>query len=299
MPMRVEQLRSPPVGSANSALWSVLPWLALAALALPAGLVIRSLALEVWAVETANYGPVVLVACGWLLLSRVREQLGHDIRPAWAFAFALILLAFPFFLVGQILEILLFQVVAFVLLVAAYISAYVGRKALTRCILPLLLLLFLAPLPAGVVSLVTMPMKLMVSSVVEELLYWLAFPIARDGVMLHIGPYQLLVADACAGLQTLFSLEALGLLYLNIIKRQSLLRNVVMGLLIIPISLSANVLRVLILVLVTYFWGDAAGQGYLHDFAGIVLFVSALLLIVLVDSAVQGVERLWRLKHAG
>ncbi len=33
------------------------------------------------------------------------------------------------------------------------------------------------------------------------------------------------------------------------------------------------------LVLVTYHFGDAAGQGFLHGFSGMVLFIIALILI--------------------
>jgi exosortase/archaeosortase family protein len=65
-----------------------------------------------------------------------------------------------------------------------------------------------------------------------------------------------------------------------------------LAILIIPISLTANTIRVLTLSLVTYHFGDEAGQGFLHDFAGIVLFVSALLLIIAVDTLIHKVIHL-------
>jgi exosortase/archaeosortase family protein len=106
-------------------------------------------------------------------------------------------------------------------------------------------------------------------------------------VILQIGQYKLLVADACAGLHTLLSLEALGLLYLNLVRHDSLFRNAALAILIVPISFSANVIRVITLTLITYHLGDAAGQGFLHGFAGMVLFISALLLIIGVDSILR------------
>jgi transcriptional regulator EpsA len=115
----------------------------------------------------------------------------------------------------------------------------------------------------------------------------LPYPIARTGVILQIGQYKLLVADACAGLHTLFTLEALGLLYLNLVRHDSLFRNVTLAILIVPISFTANVFRVIVLTLITYHFGDEAGQGFLHGFAGMVLFLSALLLIMGVDSLLQ------------
>ena len=83
-------------------------------------------------------------------------------------------------------------------------------------------------------------------------------------MIIQIGQYQLLVADACAGLNTLFTLEALGLLYLNVIRHSSLVRNIGLALLIIPISFTANVIRVMALTLITFYFGDEAGQGFLH-----------------------------------
>jgi exosortase B len=138
-----------------------------------------------------------------------------------------------------------------------------------------------------VVDALTMPMKMAVSYVAEHILFWANYPIARTGVILQIGQYKLLVADACAGLHTLFTLEALGLLYLNIIQHDSLFRNATLAVLIIPISFTANVIRVMVLTVITYHFGDEAGQGFLHGFAGIVLFLSALLLIIGVDSLLQ------------
>ena len=54
-----------------------------------------------------------------------------------------------------------------------------------------------------------------------------------------------------------------------------------------PISFTANVIRVIVLTLITYHFGDEAGQGFFHGFAGMVLFLSALMLIIGVDSMLQ------------
>jgi exosortase B len=153
-------------------------------------------------------------------------------------------------------------------------------------VVSLFFMLFMIPLPGPLVDAVTMPMKMAVSYVAEQVLYGIGYPIARQGVILQIGQYKLLVADACAGLHTLFTLEALGL-YLNIVRHNSAIRNIALAIFIVPISFTANVIRVMTLTLVTYHFGDAAGQGFLHGFAGMVLFLSALLLIIGVDSLLQ------------
>jgi exosortase/archaeosortase family protein len=107
--------------------------------------------------------------------------------------------------------------------------------------------------------------------------------VGRSGVTLTVGPYQLLVADACAGLNSMFTLEALGMLYMNLMQYTSAARNITLALLLVPVAFIANVCRVLILVLVTYYLGDEAGQGFVHGFAGMVLFLLALVMMLVLD----------------
>jgi exosortase len=105
-------------------------------------------------------------------------------------------------------------------------------------------------------------------------------------VILTIGQYQLLVADACAGLTSMFTLEAFGLLYMHVMGYTSRLRNLFLGALVVPCAFAANVTRVIVLVLITYYFGNEAGQGFVHVFAGLLLFVVAFLLIVQCDHLV-------------
>lgn len=147
----------------------------------------------------------------------------------------------------------------------------------------LFFLLFMVPLPGFLVDAATGPLKQNVSIIAEHLLYAFGYPIGRSGVTLTVGPYQLLVADACSGLHSMFSLTAMGLLYLYLMEHKSWLRNGILIASILPIAFAANVVRVMVLVLVTYHFGDEAGQGFIHDSAGIVLFVVALLFLFALD----------------
>ena len=179
----------------------------------------------------------------------------------------------------------------FILDLGSQILVFAGILLLTRGLpllkalwFPLFFIIFMLPFP---LDSLTLPMKMAVSYVTENILFWLGYPIAREGVILQIGQYQLLVADACAGMHTLISLEALGLLYLSLVKHDSLIRNVTLTLLIVPISFTANVIRVITLTLITYYFGDEVGQGFVHGFAGILLFFVALMFIMTVDSMLQ------------
>ena len=205
---------------------------------------------------------------------------------------AVFVIALMLYIVGRSQQIMLFELGSLIWMLAALLIIKRGSSALKVMWFPLFFMLFMIPLPGTVVIVLTMPMKMAVSYVTEHILFWADYPIARNGVILQIGQYQLLVADACAGLQTLLTLEALGLFYLNVVQHTSVLRNVVLAILIVPISFTANVIRVTSLTLITYYLGDEAGQGFLHGFAGMVLFLSALILILGVDMLLQFIVKM-------
>lgn len=141
---------------------------------------------------------------------------------------------------------------------------------------PIVFSVFAIPLPGLIVDAATGPLKQSVSAIAESILYATGYPIARSGVVLNVGQYQLLVADACSGLNSMFSLSALGLVYLYLMRYRSYLHVGLIVACILPIAFAANIVRVMILVLVTFHFGDEAGQGFVHEFAGMILFLVAL-----------------------
>ena len=270
-------------------LGEVAPWLPIiAGLVVAYGPSLHGLLTGIWSSQEQAHGPIVLSIACWLIYRKWPDMLAASARhagSAWGwpiFAFGLLL-----YVIGRSQDILIFEIGSVIWLLCAIALLTRGPAALKAQWFPLFFMLFMVPLPGQIVDLLTMPMKMAVSYAAELILYEVGYPIARSGVILQIGPYKLLVADACAGLHTLFTLEALGLLYLNLVRHDSLFRNVSLAILIVPISFAANVIRVMSLTLITYHFGDAAGQGFLHGFAGMVLFLSALLLIIGVDSLLQ------------
>jgi exosortase B len=251
----------------------------------------------VWANNDHMHGPIVLAISLWLAHRKwatMRAVSRGQTASRWGWP--VVCVALLMYTIGRSQTILMFEVGSAVVLLAGLLLLNFGQAALKAQWFALFFMLFMVPLPSMVVDTLTMPMKMAVSFVAEHLLYWAGYPIARTGVVLQVGQYVLLVADACAGLHTLLTLEALGLLYLSLVRRDSVFRNVTLAVLIVPISFTANVIRVMALTLVTYHFGDAAGQGFLHGFAGMVLFLSALLLVVAVDAALQ---RLSKRPHSG
>lgn len=237
----------------------------------------------IWRSDEQGHGPIIFAVALWLLFGLRYELAGLASTPApFSGALAMVFGGLLFAL-GSSQDIWIFSIGSQIWMLAGLALLFKGWKGLRLIWFPLFFLLFMVPLPEALVASVTAPLKSAVSYVASNLLYAMGFPVGRSGVMLTVGQYQLMVADACAGLNSMFTLEALGMLYMNLMRYTSAARNITLAVALIPIAFIANIGRVMILVLVTYFYGDAAGQGFVHGFAGMVLFLIALMLMLAFD----------------
>ena len=243
------------------------------------------LAHTVWSTDEQGHRPIILAVSGWLFYNLRHELAALPPKPMPIVGGLLLVLGLAAYVLGRSQSFLALMVGSQIFVIASLFLLFLGRRALRLAWFPLFFLVFMTPFPEALVATVTGPLKAAVSAVAADLLYALGYPVSRGGVILNVGQYQLLVADACAGLNSMFTLEALGLLYMNLMKYTSVARNVALTILVVPIAFGANIIRVMILVLVTYHLGDAAGQGFVHSFAGMVLFVVGLIFVLLTDYA--------------
>ncbi len=238
----------------------------------------------VWNVVGQGHGPVMLALALWLAWQR-KDKLAQapNARALWAGTIAMGM-GLLWYVLGRSQTFPVFYIASQIWVLAGLLLLYKGWHGLKIMWFPLFFIVFITPLPGPLVDAVTGPMKMAVSYASEGLLHFAGYPVGRAGVTLTIGPYQLLVADACAGLNSIFALEAIGVFYMSAMNYQSGPRNVLLALLILPTSFVSNVIRVIALVLVTYYLGDEAGQGFVHDFAGILLFMVATVVMIGLDA---------------
>jgi exosortase/archaeosortase family protein len=92
----------------------------------------------------------------------------------------------------------------------------------------------------------------------------------------------------------MLSLAALGALFIHLKGSGSRLHAALLVASIVPIAFAANIVRVIALVLITYHFGDAAGHGFLHGAAGIVLMLAALAAFFALDALLSRMGALRR-----
>lgn len=237
----------------------------------------------IWQSEEHGHGPLILAVLIWLFWTLRKPLLLAATEPSSKLGWPVFAFGILIYLLGRVFSISIFELGSQPFVVAGALLTMKGVPVLRIAWFPILYLVFMIPLPGVFVDAVTGPLKQWVSVIVEGVLYAVGYPIARTGVTMTIGQYQLLVADACSGLNSMFSLSALGTLFMYIMARKSVVHNAVMLAAILPIAFAANIVRVITLVLITYHLGDEAGQGFLHGAAGMVLMLAALSCFFLLD----------------
>jgi exosortase len=257
-----------------------------------------SVATSEWTSEQGGHGPIVVATGGWLLwreLGRSRPKMCPGRLSLGLMVLVPMLAVFVLARITGILEVEAFAMY-FVLLAAAYLLF--GGALLRAIWFPLVYLALALPPPDSVVAAVTQPIKIAISQWAVALLHWIGYPIAGSGVTIEIAQYQLLVAAACAGLNSIISLSAICIFYSYLRHRSDPMSFVVIAIAVIPIATFSNFVRVLVLILITYYFGEAAAQGFLHDFAGLTMFAVALVTVFGIDSLFTRLRELRRSKEA-
>lgn len=250
-----------------------------------------------WSTEQGAHGPIVLATGLWLLIREWKYAQPY-FQPAPALLVALgFVPLLGLYYVSRVSAIVELEGYLMYGLLVMTLYSFIGLRAMIVLWFPLFYMLFLFPPPDTVVAAVTNPLKIALSNWSVNFLYQLGYPIAQQGVTIQIGQYQLFVADACSGLNSLISLSAISLFYVYLRHRANFRYAMLLFVMVVPVAIFANFVRILFLVLLTYYGGESAAQGFLHDFAGMTTFMTALITIFLIDHLIG---MLWpKLKTAG
>ena len=250
------------------------------ALGLPTALVLTAGA---WTQDSGAHGPIVLATALWLLW-RERADMAPVAKPGHPLAVAAILaLGLVVYVLGRMLDYDTLETGGLYGVMLAIVYGAVGRRAMTKAWFPLVFLLFVVPPPHLWMDRLTAPLKEFVSFSASNVLHALGLPVSREGVTIYVAQYQLLVEDACSGLNSLIGLTAVSLLYVYLRRRSSPGYAAVLLAFVLPIAVLSNIVRIMMLILLTYFGGDDVAQGFLHMTTGLFLFGLALLLVFALD----------------
>jgi exosortase B len=247
-----------------------------------------------WQTEQESHGPLIILAAAWIAWQSRDRLRNVAIAPAPIVGWVVLVVGLALMVISRSQDILAVEVGSQIPVLAGAVLLLFGWGALRVLAFPLVFLVFSVPPPGFIIDALTVPLKAQISNWVAEGLYRAGYPIAQNGVMIMIGPYQLMVQDACAGLNSIFALSAIGILYVYM-AGHSLARNIILLCAAIPIAIAANVLRVAALVLIAYYGGIKAIEGSFHELTGMALFAVAFILFFVLDGLIGGAIALSRI----
>lgn len=265
------------------------PWILLAiALAAPT---LYRLGVQVWSRDIGAHGPIVLATGLWLVWRKL-PSMSEEARPGHIALTTLgVLASLPIYVFGRAYDIISLEAAGMYGFALSLMHDRFGVRTLAKNWFPLFYLALLLPLPGWIIDQFTAPLKLLVSVLSFGVVEPMGIPIVREGVTMTAGPYQLLVEDACSGLNSLIGLIAITLFYIYLLRNAGWRYSLFLLCLIVPVAILANVLRIVTLILLTYHFGDAVGQGFLHVTAGLFLFAVALVLMFAIDNVASRLLR--------
>ena len=263
------------------------PWAAIAWIAVPLAIcyapVLQRLVAQWWNDPDMGHGFFVPAVAGYIVWQRRAELLAVEARPTW-WGLLLVVWGGLQLLIGTLGVELFTARTALVITLIGIVWTVGGIPVLRKLGFPLFLLFFMVPIPTVVYNSLTFPLQILATRMAAAGPLTIGVPVMREGNILDLPNQQLSVVEACSGIRSLLSLTFLSLVYGYFFEKRTWLR-VVLFLSTIPVALAANAGRVIVTGVLSQIRSDLA-EGFFHESTGMVIFLSAGVILFLLHRAI-------------
>ncbi|HKV26640.1 MAG TPA: exosortase A [Candidatus Acidoferrales bacterium] len=241
------------------------------------GPILKALVLDWWRDPNYGHGFLVPILAGYVLWKE-RVRLGRiAIRPS-NFGLVVMLGAIGLLLIGSLGAELFSSRISLIFLLGGMVIFLAGWKMLRAVSFPLGFLVLMIPIPVLIYNQITFPLQLLASRFATFWLQLVNVPVLREGNLIILPNYTLEVVEACSGIRSLMTLITLAVAYGYLMQDRRWLRWV-LALIMIPIAIVSNAIRIMGAGLLTYHFGHEMAEGFFHEFSGWVIFLAALVLM--------------------
>lgn len=236
--------------------------------------VLKALVLDWWTDPDEGHGFFVLLFSAYMLWRQRERWLRSEIQPR-NFGFLVMLGAVGLLLVGSLGAELFTTRFSLLVLLAGMIVFLAGWELFRAVCFPLGFLALMIPIPVIIYNQITFPLQLIASRLATAGLEYLQVPVLRDGNVLMLSNYSLEVVEACSGVRSLMTLLVLAIAYGWLAEPRRWVR-LLLVVLMVPIAILTNALRIMGAGILGRRFGAWAAEGFLHEFSGWVIFLTAL-----------------------
>jgi len=250
-----------------------------------------------------SHGFLVPLVCLVLVWMKKRELQDLRRRPQdTGYGLGLIVVGVGIHLISMWWRIHFTSAISMIIVLAGLVLYFFGRWILRKLLFPVAFLIFMVPMPLVAIANISLKMKLFVAQAATIIVNRLSMPAIRDGSIILMRNSYVEVGAPCSGLKSLISLLALSALFAYVVKGSHLKKSILF-LAAVPIAILSNMLRIVLLCIISEIYGMKVGLGFFHDFSGFLVFAIALVLLIGVNKALQVSElagwRVGRLKDKG
>ncbi len=239
--------------------------------------ILKPLVLQWWNDPDYSHGFFVPLFSAYVLWHQRARWLHKPMRPS-NFGFPVMVGGIVLLLGGSLGAELFTSRFSLLVLLAGMVLFLAGWEMLRDVSFPLGFLIFMIPIPVIIYNQITFPLQLLASRFATSCLELMQVPVLREGNVLVLPNYSMEVVEACSGIRSLMSLIALAVAYCYVVDRPRWLRYV-LPVLMVPIAIVSNAIRIVGTGFLTYHFGPKAAEGFFHEFSGWIVFVVALALM--------------------
>ena len=244
-----------------------------------------------WWVDQPEYSHGLLIPpVAAFLMWQQKDRLERIAFTANWWGVLLVLLGGGLLIIGQLGTVYTAVQYAYVITLYGLILSFLGWPAFRLIAVPLLILLFMIPLPEFVMNNLSTKLQLLSSQMAVFFMRLLDISVFLEGNVIDLGGYKLQVAEACSGLRYLFPLMTLGFLIAYFYKG-ALWKRCVLFLSSIPITMLMNSIRVGTIGVMVEHWGIGMAEGFLHEFQGWMVFMISTLMMLGEIVVLNGIGR--------
>lgn len=231
-----------------------------------------------WEREEYSHGYLIPVIALFLVWQQKNKLEGTPFEGSWVGVF-LIVVGLLLYVIGSLAAVVDIIQYGFVVTLYGLVLAVTGGKAFRLIAVPLLILLFMIPMPGFLYQSMSNELQLISSRLGVAIIRMFDIPVYLEGNVIDLGVYKLQVVEACSGLRYLFPLMTLGFIAAYFFKVE-LWKRVVVFLSTIPITIFMNSLRIGLIGVAVEYWGIKAAEGMVHDFEGWAVFMFCIVILV-------------------
>ncbi len=227
--------------------------------------------------ENMGYGFFVVPVAMYIFWLDRERIVATPVKPYWP-ALSLLIFGFGLMLLGFLGALSFVSRIAFIVTIIGVVWTVGGTAVLRATLFPILLLLFMFPIPLYAYQRMTLPLQSLAADLAAWGLDCIGIPVNQMGNVLNLPNHPLEVVEACSGIRSLLSLTFLAVAYGRLCEPRMWAR-IALLLSTVPIAIACNASRIILTGILTEYKPEIA-EGAYHIFEGWVIFMFELMVLL-------------------